>query len=438
MITINELEKLGEKYNINTQRLINKNENILIYGNYADIDKTLDYLVKINHVNRDSIEKCPSILTLAPTNVITNYNFLKDKPIEKYVINKSLHVLSTDPSILKETYEYISKNYGLNYLNKAFSILRFDVKRIKQVESLLTDKSLIITVVISNLSINDIKRNIDVCKRENVSLSYAIFKLTEDRLITVIKLCKEKNIPIIGNVLLRSEDDILNIYNICKKENIPITGSVFMKTYPELLELIDICRNENISLRACMFNKKNKEIKDIIKVCKNEFISITPSVFKQDANEIKRISLVCKMKNVSIIPSMFMQRASEVSSIIDIARKYNLNITGSLFLRDASKLEASINYVSQNFGKFYIVPLIVNKDVNYLKVVLPYLKDNNLLEYARNSASILTLSQLEIIERTSYIESMGLDKVLPNGKLNSVYGMTRKVYNKTKEKNKVL
>ena len=438
MITINELEKLGEKYNINTQRLINKNENILIYGNYADIDKTLDYLVNINHVNRDSIEKCPSILTLAPTNVITNYNFLKDKPIEKYVINKSLHVLSTDPSILKETYEYISKNYGLNYLNKAFSILRFDVKRIKQVESLLTDKSLIITVVISNLSINDIKRNIDVCKRENVSLSYAIFKLTEDRLIKVIKLCKEKNIPIIGNVLLRSEDDILNIYNACKKENIPITGSVFMKTYPELLELIDICRNENISLRACMFNKKNKEIKDIIKVCKNELIPITPSVFKQSASEIKRISLVCKMKNFSIIPSMFMQRASEVSSIIDIARKYNLNITGSLFLRDASKLEASINYVSQNFGEFYIVPLMVNKDVNYLKVVLPYLKDNNLLEYARNSASILTLSQLEIIERTSYIESMGLDKVLPNGRLNSVYGMTRKVYKETKEKNKVL
>ena len=41
------LKILCEKYGINSDKIVNKNNNILTYGEYQDIDSTLNYLVKI-------------------------------------------------------------------------------------------------------------------------------------------------------------------------------------------------------------------------------------------------------------------------------------------------------------------------------------------------------------------------------------------------------
>ena len=43
------LKILCDKYNISSDKIVNKNNNILTQGEYVDIDKTLDYLInKLN------------------------------------------------------------------------------------------------------------------------------------------------------------------------------------------------------------------------------------------------------------------------------------------------------------------------------------------------------------------------------------------------------
>ena len=57
MIEAYTLESLLKKYGIDATKVINKNNNILEYGEYQDIDKTLNYLVKELHINARNIEK---------------------------------------------------------------------------------------------------------------------------------------------------------------------------------------------------------------------------------------------------------------------------------------------------------------------------------------------------------------------------------------------
>ena len=55
------LKLLCEKYGLNSEKLVNKNS-ILKYGEFYDIDKTLNYLINELHITPSNIEKCPSIL----------------------------------------------------------------------------------------------------------------------------------------------------------------------------------------------------------------------------------------------------------------------------------------------------------------------------------------------------------------------------------------
>ena len=56
------LEILCDKYNLSKNKLINKNDNVLTYGEYKDIDDTLNYLINELKISSNNIEKCPSIL----------------------------------------------------------------------------------------------------------------------------------------------------------------------------------------------------------------------------------------------------------------------------------------------------------------------------------------------------------------------------------------
>ena len=64
MIGAYTLESLLKKYGIDSNKVLNKNNNILEYGEYQDIDRTLNYLVNELHINVKNIEKSPSIMLL--------------------------------------------------------------------------------------------------------------------------------------------------------------------------------------------------------------------------------------------------------------------------------------------------------------------------------------------------------------------------------------
>ena len=305
MIGAYTLESLLKKYGIDSNKVLNKNNNILEYGEYQDIDRTLNYLVNELHINVKNIEKSPSIMYYAVNNIKENYEFLLKSKINISNIETTLHILSTNPKDLKDTYNYILNNYGIEYINRTTSILRINIDRIKQIEKLLKDKLLVISASISKLSIDEIREDIIACQKYNIS----------------------------------------------------VTGNVFRKTSEEIEKIVSICQ------------------------------------------------------------------------------KYNILVTGSVFLKTSEELEKSIEYIKNKYGEEYLVPLIINKNVKHLEVVLPYLESLGVLSNVIKSASILTLTLEEIKERQSYIESQGESLVLSNGRFNSVFGMSRANYKKlTKSK----
>lgn len=326
MIEVYELDSLLKKYGLDASKILSKNDTILDCGEYQDIDKTLHYLINELGINSKNIEKCPSIMYFDVDNIRGNYELLIKQGVNISSIETALHILNTEPNILKETYYYVLDNYGKEYINRTTSILKIPVDRVIAIEKILSDKSLILSAACSWNSVDEIEKIIKICKKYNISITGSIFFRTADETVKIVEVCKENNVPITGSVFLRIADEIKEIIEVCRENNIPITGSIFYKT--------------------------------------------------------------------------------------------------------ADELEKSIEYVKNMYGEAYLQPLIVNKNVEYLKVVLPYLDTLNVLPIVIKSASILTLTLDEIIDRKEYIEYHNGELVLPNGRFNSIFGMTRANYRK--------
>ena len=508
MIGKYELDELLSKYGVDASKVVGKNSNVLTYGEYQEIKNVLEFLVCECRISPRNIEKCPSILSYNTQNIRENYEFLKNSNVNLSNVGTTLHVLCANPSDLKETYNYVLENYGMGYINRTTSILAINVDRIKKIEKMLNDKSLVISAAVSRLSIADIlkditfckknnipitgsvfqkksdeierivkvckenkisisdsffrqttdeiERIIKVCKENNILISDSVFRQTADEIERIIKVCKENNIPItasvfqkksdeierivkvcqknnipiMGNVFRRTADEIEQIIIICNENNVPITGSVFKKTADEIERIVKVCQENNIPIIDSAFLKTAAEIEKIIKVCQENNIPITGSVFYKTAAEIEKIIKICQENNIPITGSVFKKTADEIEEIVKVCRENNIIISGSLFNKNAEDLQASIDYVKSAYGQEYLVPLVVNKNVKHLQEVFPYLDFLGLLPYVIKSASILLLTLDEIMERKEYIESHGESLVTKTGRFNSIFGLSKKNYEK--------
>ncbi len=430
MIEVYRLEDLLKKYGIDTNKILSKNNKILDRGEYQDIDRTLNYLINEVGISPRNIEKCPSIMYYAIDNIRGNYEFLIKQGVNISSIETALHILNTEPKILKETYYYVLDNYGNEYINSSTTILKVPVDRVIAIEKILSDKSLILSAAYSWNSVDEIEKIIEICKKYNIPITGSVFHRTADEIEKIVEICKKYNIPITGSTFLKTADELEKIIEICKENNIPTTGSIFFRTADEIKEIIEVCGENNIPITGSTFLKTADEIEEIIIVCKENNIPITGSIFLRTADEIEKIVEVCKKNDISITGCIFRKTADEIEEIIVLCKKYNVAITGSIFYKTADELEESIDYVKSIYGEAYLKPLIVNKNVEYLKVVLPYLDSLNVLPFVIKSASILSLSLDEIMERKEYIESHNGELVLPNGRFNSIFGLSRANYRK--------
>ena len=335
MISENKLQEICDKYQINLEKLVKNNPNILSNGEENNIKYVLEFFLNELKISANNIEKCPSILYKAVDNIKLNWQFLKKENITVSNIESCLHILSSEPVELKRTYEYIEKNYGLIYLNSNTSILRVKLERIHAIEQNFQELN------------------------PKQKLQAATSRLDIDEIEKMIEACNKNGIEITGSVFNKTADEIEKIVEVCNKNEIEITGSVFKKT------------------------------------------------------------------------------AEEIEKIVEVCNKNGIEITGSIFIKKAEKLNDNITYVKEKFGSEYILPLIISKNIKQLKEVLPYLKERGYLEYVKESASILSLTLEEIKERAQFIEQSGETFVNEKGKFNSIFGMTRKNYQKkVKARNK--
>ena len=448
----------------------------IMYFDVDNIRRNYEFLIK-QGVNISSIETALSILNTEPNILKETYYYVLDNYGKEY-INKSTTILRVPVSRIIA----IERILGNKSLIRSAACSWNSTDEIEKIIAVCQKNSIPVTCGVFRRTANEIEEIVSVCKKSNIPIASSMFKKTANEIEKIIAICKKNDILPVGGVFLRTANEIEEIVSVCKKSNIPIVGTMFHKTVDEIEKIIVVCKNNNISITSTLFLKtadeierivaickKNNvsitgniflkpadEIEEIVSVCKKNDIPITGNVFHRTANEIEQIIAVCKESNVPITGSMFLKALGEIRKIIMICKKNDIpitggvflktadeikrivticneniiSITGSVFYRTSDELEESIEYVKSIYGEAYLKPLIVNKNVEYLKVVLPYLDTLNVLPVVIKSASILSLTLDEIIDRKEYIDSHNGELVLPNGRFNSIFGLSRANYRK--------
>ena len=403
-------------------------------GDLPKMTKALEYLVNIIGVSPRKIEKCPSVLYLNPGCIKGNYETLVEKGINREKILGCLHILSSEPGVISETFDYIADNYGVETFNKNVSILGIPVSRIKEMErfSSKISKNAILSAAITTLRPAEVGNIISICEEYGVEVSGSFFQKGVGEISEIVRICKEYNLEVNGSMFRKSSFELRKIIAICNEKNVPVTGSVFLKGSEEVGKIIDTCRRHNIPISGSVFRKDADQIDEIVKVCEELGIEISGTVFLRDAEEIRRIHSVCSKYGISISGTVFKKSADEIEEIVNVCNRYGLDVSSTLFKKSASSLEKSMSYIQENFGRSYLTPLIVITDVNHLQKVFPYLDSKGVLPAVVNSPAILGLKFEEMIEREKMISQLGEEDVV-NGRFNPIYGLSRKKYSEKKE-----
>ena len=433
MVNREQFEEICNKYGLDSKKLIKNNENVLEKADYNSICYVLDFLRDTLKVTPNNIEKCPSILYLKIEAIKENYNFLKEKEINMKDVETCLHILSTEPSQLKRTYEYVSdeNRYGKKYIEQTTSILRVPVERIQEIEERCPEltKENILSAAISRKDVDEIKKIEQVCKDNEIEVTGSVFYRIAAEIKEIVEVCKENGIEVTGSVFSRKSAEIKEIVEMCKENGIEVTGNVFKRTAAEIKEIVEVCKENGIEATGNVFRRTAAEIKEIVEVCKENKIEITGSVFIRTAAEIKEIVEVCKENGIEATGSVFLKTATEIKGIVEVCKENRIEITGSIFVKNSKQLKENIEYIKQNYGEEYLTPLIVSKNLKHLQKTLPYLQSIGVLEIIKTSASILMLTVEEIKERQAFIESID-ESIVKGDKFNSIFGLSRKNYQK--------
>ena len=411
MVSKDKLIKLLEEYEINGEKVIRNNSNILSKGEYDSIKEILDYLRDDIKIGSKNIEKCPSILySNGVDNIRENYEFLKEKEIKNYSVETCLHILLSNNRDLKEIYKYVEEKYGDEILNKYTSLLAIKKERLQEIEERFKErlsKENIFSSAISKygkLEIEEIEKIVEVCEKNGIEVTGSVFRNTAEEIEKIVEVCKENGIEVTGSVFFKPAEEIKKIVEICKENGIEVTGSVFMKTAEEIEKIVEVCKKNGIEVTGNVFLKTAKEIENIVEVCEKNGIEVTGSVFKKPAEEIEKIVEVCKENGIEV--------------------------TGSVFLKTAKQLKENIDYVKETFGKEYCTRMIITRGIKNLKSILPYLKEKGVLRTLITSSSILSLTLDEVKERENYVVNVLEEPLVIGDKFNSIFGFSKKNYNK--------
>ncbi len=325
MISELKLKEICSKYNINYEKLLNTNENILEYGDYNNICDILEYLINEIRIQSKNIEKCPSILYFSDLkNIKYNWEYLKEQEINTSNVMNCLHILSTEFKELKRTYQYVDYNYGKRYLNENTSILKVNIDRIQEIENNFKnfDKKQIIQASISDLDITEIEKIVKVCKEYGIEITGNVFLKTAEEIEKIVKVCKENGIEITGSVFKQSEEEIEKIVKVCKENGIEITGRVFLKKAEQLEENINYIKQNYGTeyVLPLIISKNNKTLKKVLPYLKEKGVlknvKKSSSILSLSLSEIKE-----RVEFIEKIGEEFVNSKGMFNSILGLSRK---------------------------------------------------------------------------------------------------------------------
>ena len=367
MIEKYELSILLEKYDINPKKIIDKNENILTYGEYIDIDNTLDYLVNELKINIIYIEKCPSIMYLNVSSIKSNVKFLKKNKIRFSSVENCLHVLSTTPEQLEETYEYVERKYGVNAIEKTTSILSVPKDKIIDIENLN----------IPNINKNDI-------------LSIAVGVNDIKDIIKIIQSKEFKDYPELFTSTVLAYAKLEDIIKIIQSEEFKKHPELFTSqvlAYAKLEDIIKIINSEEFKDYPELFTSTvlaHAKLENIIKIINSDEFKKHPELFTsevlaraklEDIKTLLNLPYFKEEKYKHLLTSSLLAKAKTVIKklpiLFEIAMDFEIEdyITKSYLLKSPSQNYAIISYLNDNNLPF-VVDGKLNSMFNFQPMVL--------------------------------------------------------------------
>lgn len=165
-------------------------------------------------------------------------------------------------------------------------------------------------------------------------------------------------------------------------------------------ELIQIAKKYKTDVSHVVF---------VIETCDRLGIEPTGTVFYRSPKEIEIINALCRNHgiNPNNMKTVFKKSAEEAELIFAVCDKTKMQINSKLFDKQTEEVMKSVVYVAQNYGRKYLKPHIVTRNVEKLKLSMPYLKEKGLLEYVVEDSAVLELNPDEILERTVLIDYLG-------------------------------
>ena len=299
------LKILCDKYNISSENVINKNNNILTYGEYLDIDKTLNYLINELKVSKKNIEKCPSVLYRNVDAIKKNIDYLKQQNVSFSSIESCLHVLSTEPIDLKDTYNYIEENYGIEAINKNTSILSCNKDLIIEVEKLELDKEWNLAIVVGiDFAFTTLEEVIDIINSEEYKSHPELFT-SQTLAHTNIKEIRD---------LLYSEE-YKNHSELFTSETL---ARVRIKELKEMLHSEEYKEHPELFASTTLAHAKINDIKDILH---SEEYKSHPELFTSQTLAHAKISDIKDMlqsEEFKSHPELFTSQTLALAKISDI------------------------------------------------------------------------------------------------------------------------
>ena len=406
MIEKYELSILLEKYDINPKKIIDKNENILTYGEYIDIDNTLDYLVNELNINIIYIEKCPSIMYLNVSSIKSNVKFLKKNKIRFSSVENCLHVLSTTPEQLEETYEYVERKYGVNAIEKTTSILSVPKDKIIDIENLNIpniNKNDILSIAVG---VNDIKDIIKIIQSKEFKDYPELFTSTvlayaklED-IIKIINSEEFKKHPELFTSTVLAYAKLEDIIKIIQSEEFKKHPELFTSTvlaYAKLEDIIKIIQSEEFKKHPELFTSQvlaYAKLEDIIKIINSEEFKDYPELFTSTVLAHAKLENIIKIinsdefkKHPELFTSEVLARAKleDIKTLLNLPyfkeEKYKHLLTSSLLAKAKTVIKKLpiLFEIAMDFEiEDYITKSYLLKSPSQNYAIISYLNDNNL------------------------------------------------------------
>lgn len=367
------------------------------------------------------------------TPVLLNNNL---EEIEEIINTCNKRRIQVSNEVFKTNHKYLDRIISilkqqplvLPFIPLACNRTPYEVKRIKEI------------VIESNVNFipemflrtpYEVERIIKLTKN---SLDARYFQYPLSKLEEVLTFCNNKNIKITPNMLNRTTNEIEDLIDICNNKNIEPNDSIYLRTPFELEEIINLCKENNIEITKDCFYKNPEQFKEIVETCKKLNIPVEGEVFRRTPDEIKAITKIYeKLLNKNPINNSFSTTPEEVEKIIDLLSNNNIEITGVVFRKKADELKDTIEFIKEKYGEEYLLPQIIIYDKDHLKQVFAYCKGRGCMDLIKTSPYILRHTISEIVDRDSYINSIGR-KFIENNRFNQVFLWSKKKYLEEREK----